>query len=108
MGKTSTLSIQVDTAAKEQAEQILSRLGMPVSTAVNIFLNQIRFTGKIPFEISLPALPMAPPEMDADLMTKEEFFADMEEAAEEAEAGDHMDVDEAFSKLLKGQRDEAV
>ena len=109
MEKTSTLNLQVDTAAMEQAEKILNQLGIPVSTAVNLFFHQVQLTGGIPFHVSLP---MVPPEMNADLMTREKIIADIEEGLEEAEAGKCVDAEEAFIKFLESRRghtrDEAV
>lgn len=111
MEKT-TITIEIDTAAKEQAEKVLSQLGMPVSTAVNIFLHQIWMTGGIPFDISLPVVPMVPREMDADRMTKEEIITDIEEGLEESRAGKGINAEEALTKFLEGRRkrirDEAV
>ena len=39
--KTSNVTARVEPEVKEQAETILSDLGIPVSTAINIFYRQI-------------------------------------------------------------------
>jgi DNA-damage-inducible protein J len=52
-GKTTNLSIRMDKALKEQAENLFSELGMNMTTALNIFVRQSVRQGKIPFEISL-------------------------------------------------------
>ncbi|BDF05473.1 hypothetical protein CE91St63_25350 [[Clostridium] hylemonae] len=52
-------------AVKEHAEAVLSRLGISVSTAIDMYLNQISLTGGIPFSVTLPK---APDEINADLM----------------------------------------
>lgn len=41
MEKTSTLNLRVNPTLKSEAEMILSRLGIPMSTAVDMFLNQM-------------------------------------------------------------------
>ena len=41
MEKSATLNIRINPALKEEAETVLSRLGIPMSTAVDMFLNQI-------------------------------------------------------------------
>jgi len=52
-GETTNINIRMDKALKEQAESLLSELGMNMTTAFNIFLRQAVRQGKIPFEISL-------------------------------------------------------
>lgn len=54
MEKTTTLNLRVNPTVKEKAEEVLSKLGIPMSTAINIYLNQISLTGSIPFPVSLP------------------------------------------------------
>ena len=49
MGKSATLNLRVDPEVKEQAEAVLEQLGVPMSTAVDIFLRQVSLTGGIPF-----------------------------------------------------------
>lgn len=39
---------------KEQAEQVLDQLGIPMSDAVSMFLRQVVLQRGIPFEIKLP------------------------------------------------------
>lgn len=53
MAETTNLSIRIDKALKEQAEQLFSELGMNMTTAFTIFVRQAVRQGKIPFEISL-------------------------------------------------------
>ena len=70
MSKTATLNLRIDPDVKERAEDVLSRLGVPMSTAINVYLTQISLTGSIPFRI---ALPEAPDELNADLMSPEQL-----------------------------------
>ena len=55
MEKTATLNLRINPALKEDAESVLSRLGIPMSTAVDMFLNQVVLVGGIPFSVKLPA-----------------------------------------------------
>ncbi|HEQ3882296.1 TPA: type II toxin-antitoxin system RelB/DinJ family antitoxin, partial [Streptococcus pyogenes] len=57
MAKTGTLNLRVDDSVKSAADDILKRLGIPMSTAIDMFLNQIILTGGIPFDVSLPEAP---------------------------------------------------
>ena len=55
MAKDANVFARVDASLKEQAESILSQLGMPMSGAINIFLKQIVLRRGLPFEVTLPA-----------------------------------------------------
>lgn len=48
MEKTATLNLRVNPTVKQRAEEVLTRLGIPMSTAIDIYLNQILLTGGIP------------------------------------------------------------
>ncbi len=93
MEKTATLNLRVNPALKEQAENILQQLGIPMSTAVDMFLNQITLTGGIPFSVTLPK---APASVNADLMTNDELHAKLRRGLEDAEAGRTQDAGAAF------------
>ncbi len=41
MAKDANVFARVDSAVKEEAEGVLSRLGLPMSNAINLFLNQV-------------------------------------------------------------------
>lgn len=66
MEKTATLNLRVNPTVKQRAEDVLTRLGIPMSTAIDIYLNQISLTRGIPFAVMLPN---APSVLNADLMT---------------------------------------
>lgn len=51
---TSMVKAQVDASVKTQAEMTLRALGLDMSSAVRMFLNQVVMRGAIPFEVSLP------------------------------------------------------
>lgn len=50
---TSNINIRVDSKVKQEAEELFSKLGMNMSTAINVFLRQSIGFGGIPFEIRL-------------------------------------------------------
>ncbi len=54
MDKTATIRVSVDAVVKEQAEAILEALGIPMSTAINMYLRQVIYTRSIPFPVVLP------------------------------------------------------
>jgi len=54
MAKTDTLHIRVEPSVKMKAEETLSNLGLSITEAVNVFLNQIILHDGIPFKIEKP------------------------------------------------------
>ena len=59
--KDATVSARVELNVKEEAEDILERLGIPVSVVINSLYRQIIFTNGIPFSMTIPK---EPPTMD--------------------------------------------
>ncbi len=55
MSETKTLNLRVDAELKQQAELIFSDLGIPTSTAINMFLHSVVRYGGIPFDLRLSA-----------------------------------------------------
>lgn len=51
MATTKTLNLRVDADLKAQAEQIFSKLGLPTSTAITMFLKSVVRYGGIPFDL---------------------------------------------------------
>ena len=50
MARTATVFARVEPEIKEQAEQVLDRLGIPMSNAVGMFPQQVVLQKGIPFE----------------------------------------------------------
>lgn len=96
MEKTATLNLRVNPTVKQRAEDVLARLGIPMSTAIDIYLNQISLTGGIPFAV---ALPKAPSVLNTDLMTAEEIHAKLQEGYEDLQTGKVQDAASAFSRF---------
>ena len=51
---TSPTQIRIDTTIKEEANVLFSRLGLDMSSAVNIFLRQCLLRGGLPFSVEVP------------------------------------------------------
>lgn len=96
MEKTATLNLRVNPAVKERAEKVLSRLGIPMSIAIDMYLNQISLTGGIPFAVTLPK---APATINADFMTAEELHEKLQRGYDDIETGNVQDAAIAFAKL---------
>ena len=58
MAKSANVSVRIEPEIKEEAENILEALGIPVSNAINMFYKQIILQDGIPFEMKLPRIPL--------------------------------------------------
>lgn len=54
MAKTTTISVRMDAELKNDAENILTLLGLTPSQAINVFYKQITFQNGLPFSIKIP------------------------------------------------------
>jgi addiction module RelB/DinJ family antitoxin len=68
MAKTSAVYAQIDTNLKEDAEKILSKLGISPSSAIQMFYSQIVLTNGLPLNLHLPP---AKPTMTGDMSRAE-------------------------------------
>jgi DNA-damage-inducible protein J len=78
--KSANVYARIEPNVKEQAENILSELGIPASNAINMFYKQIILNRGLPFEVKLPATkPVNVAELaEADLNAElEKGYADM-------------------------------
>ena len=95
MAKTESLYVRMEPELKNQAEEILSSLGLSASTAINMFYRQIVLKRGIPFDLKLEE----PRPLFLDEMTKEDFNRELEIAYQQALKGEVVDAREAFAKL---------
>ena len=67
-----------------------------MSTAIDMYLNQISLTGGIPFAVTLPK---APDTINTDLMTTRELHAKLQKGYDDIEAGNVQNAESAFTKF---------
>ncbi|MEE1314198.1 MAG: type II toxin-antitoxin system RelB/DinJ family antitoxin [Faecalimonas sp.] len=96
MEKTATLNLRVNPTVKQRAEDVLSRLGIPMSTAIDMYLHQISLMGGIPFSVTLPK---APSSVNMDLMSSDEIHKILQEGYEDVVHGNVQDAASAFAKF---------
>ena len=101
MEKTATLNLRVSPSVKQQAEQVLSRLGVSMATAIDIYLRQIALAGGIPFPVRIPHVPE---NMNADLMDSETLRHILIKGIDDSETGKLYDAEEAFFKIRARHR----
>ena len=69
--KDSTVSARVENNVKLEAEDILQKLGIPVSVVINSLYRQIIYHRGVPFSLTIPSEPRTIDVMsDAELDTK--------------------------------------
>lgn len=94
MEKTATLNLRVNPELKERAEEILSELGIPMSTAITIYLKQILLKGGIPFAVTLNSAPDA---INTDMMSDAELKNKLRKGYADIKAGNIQNAQEAFA-----------
>ena len=95
MEKTMMLNVRVSPSVKQQAEDVLKQLGIPMATAIDMYLRQITLTGGIPFSLSLPK---------ADTMTDDQLHAALQVGIKEIQNGDTVDAASAFAQFREQHR----
>ena len=93
MEKTMTLNLRVNPTVKQEAEDVLRQLGIPMATAIDMYLRQISLTGGIPFNV---ALPKTPESINADAMSAETLRRELSLGYEDMKALRTQDAAEAF------------
>lgn len=97
MAKTANLYARIEPEVKEQAEDILTALGIPVSNAINMFYKQIILQRGIPFEMKLPQAKV----VDMSKLTEQELDAELDEGWQDILAGRTIPAQQAFDAIRK-------
>lgn len=97
MAKSANLYVRIEPEIKEQAERILSALGIPASNAVNMFYKQIILQRGLPFEVKLPDRKP----FDVSMLPAEELHEELEKGYADLEAGRVKDAETVFSDIRK-------
>ncbi len=97
MSKSANLYVRIEPEIKEQAEKILSTLGIPASNAINIFYKQIILQRGLPFEVKIPDNTPT----DISMLGVEELHAELEKGYADVKAGRIKDAKTAFAEIRK-------
>lgn len=95
--KTANLYARIEPDVKERAEEILFELGIPASSAINMFYKQIILHRGLPFEVKLPTFAPVP----IDKYTKEELDAELEKGYKDVIEGRTESAEKVFSDIRK-------
>lgn len=96
MAKSANLYARIEPEVKEQAEMILSALGIPASNAINMFYKQIILNNGLPFEVKLPEHPL-----DVSRMTASQLGAELEKGYADMRSGRTSPAEQAFADIRK-------
>jgi DNA-damage-inducible protein J len=88
---------RIEPEVKEQAESILSALGIPASNAINMFYKQIILQNGLPFEVKLSV--SAPIDMKNSSVQK--MNEELEKGYTEMKTGKTKSAEKSFKKIRK-------
>lgn len=98
MAKTANLYARIEPELKEQAESILSALGIPASNAISIFYKQIVLQKGLPFAVKLPQSDMP---VDMTALTREQLHAELQKGYDDATAGRKKPAKQVFDAIRR-------
>lgn len=93
--KTANVTARVSPEIKQQAEEVLEQLGVPVSVLIDSLYRQIIMTNSIPYSFSVPTVPAR------DTMTEKQFNTMMATGLSEARSNQGVDIENAFDEINK-------
>ena len=96
MAKSANLYARIEPTIKEQAETILTALGIPASNAITMFYRQIILNQGLPFEVKLPPHPL-----DISAMTEAQLDHALEQGWADVQAGRVVSAKTAFAELRR-------
>lgn len=92
--KDATVSARVEYGVKTEAEDILQKLGIPVSVVINSLYRQIIYRHGVPFALTIPSEPKT-----LDSMSKAELDAKLHHSYEQSLAGEGRPLNDVFDDL---------
>ena len=95
--KSANLYARIEPDVKEKAERILSSLGIPASSAINMFYKQIILQRGLPFDVKLP--PAKP--VDISTLSEAEFNEELEKGYADIQAGRTQSAKKVFADIRK-------
>ena len=95
--KSANLYARIEPDVKEQAESILSALGIPASNAINMFYKQIILNRGLPFEVKIPTARHA----NVSKLSEAELNAELEKGYADMKASRTKPAGQAFADIRK-------
>lgn len=95
--KSANLYARIEPEVKEQAESILSALGIPASNAINMFYKQIILQRGLPFDVKIPS---SRP-VDMSFLSEAELNAELEKGYADIKAERTREANAVFADIRK-------
>lgn len=95
--KSANIYARIEPDVKEQAEGILSELGIPASNAIGMFYRQIILQRGLPFEVKIPTSRL----LDTSTLTDEELNLEFEKGYADMQAGKTKSAKKVFADIRK-------
>lgn len=95
MQKDATLSLRINSDLKKDVENILSQLGIPMTTAISMYFSQIKLNNGIPFTPVLTPKPKSYQDY-----TEEELEKSFDHAQAQYENGEYYTSEQMKEKFL--------
>ena len=97
MSRTTNVFARIEPELKEEAEGVLSQLGIPMSNAIGLFLRQVVLQRGIPFEMKLPQRKL----LALDALSETEFNAEIEKGFADMASGRMRSAADVFADLQR-------
>lgn len=94
MANTSAVYARIDTNLKNNAEEILTQLGISPSSAIQMLYSQIVLNKGIPFDLRLPTSNLQMP-----IINREQLDAELQKGVESIKAGKVYSIEEVDKVL---------
>ena len=95
--KSANLYARIEPEVKEQAEGILSALGIPASNAINMFYKQIILQRGLPFDVKI----LSSKPIDMSSLSEEQMNLELEKGYADMKAGRTKPANNAFADIRK-------
>ena len=89
-------SVRMSSELKTQSEELYRSLGIPLTTAIQVFLKKSLAVGGLPFELRVSP----PPIPNMATMTQAQFDSELQKGYDSAMAGDLIDARRAHADLM--------
>lgn len=97
MANTTAVYARIDTGLKENAEEILSELGITPSSAIQMLYSQIVLTRSLPLDLRLPRKKP----VSAGSLTKSELDSELQKGVDSIKTENLYSVDDVDKRLAK-------
>ena len=95
--KTATIYVRVEPEVKEQTEEVLDRVGLSLSDAVNLFCKQVIFQNGIPFDLKAGA----PSHLDTTNWTNERLNSEIGKGLVSIKDGKAISLEKSYQNFRK-------